>query len=383
MARDEKQADKWRANKGEWSELYTAMRLIGDGKIALSYDTSTQATDVWMEVVGVIRKETKDRIVAYSMDENNTDVIIDVNGSPVAKVAASDFTVAADDLMDKIQHGKSTFTASEEAVTFLKLAEVLKLKAGSGDKNDIYLTTLDSRTGLKRDRIGFSIKSYFGNDPTLFNTASASGLIYQINGINDDDMNHINSLVDSKNHAAVQSRCDAIIETASSVVFKDYVIAKKAKVRAFRDNLELLNPLLPEAIEWILRDHFFHGNKDVNLPAAVNRLAQANPHQISRPHLKYQYMFKAFLYATYCRMTASTLWDGKGIVNGGYIDVSKTGKITCHYALESDEFKDYLYNLAYLDFPSTNPDHGDYGYVYKIDDDYFFNLNFQIRLRKI
>ena len=73
---------------------------------------------------------------------------------------------------------------------------------------------------------------------------------------------------------------------------------KKAKVRAFRDNLELLNPLLPEAIEWILRDHFFHGNKDVNLPAAVNRLAQANPHQISRPHLKYQYMFKAFLYAT-------------------------------------------------------------------------------------
>lgn len=158
---------------------------------------------------------------------------------------------------------------------------------------------------------------------------------------------------------------------------------KKAKVRAFRDNLELLNPLLPEAIEWILRDHFFHGNKDVNLPAAVNRLAQANPHQISRPHLKYQYMFKAFLYATYCRMTASTLWDGKGVVNGGYIDVSKTGKITCHYALESDEFKDYLYDLAYLDFPSTNPAHGDYGYVYKINDDYFFNLNFQIRLRKI
>lgn len=207
MARDEKQADKWRANKGEWSELYTAMRLIGDGKIALSYDTSTQATDVWMEVVGVIRKETKDRIVAYSMDENNTDVIIDVNGSPVAKVAASDFTVAADDLMDKIQHGKSTFTASEEAVTFLKLAEVLKLKAGSGDKNDIYLTTLDSRTGLKRDRIGFSIKSYFGNDPTLFNTASASGLIYQINGINDDDMNHINSLVDSK--TTQRSKVDA------------------------------------------------------------------------------------------------------------------------------------------------------------------------------
>lgn len=63
-------------------------------------------------------------------------------------------------------------------------------------------------------------------------------------------------------------------------------------------------------------------------------------------------MFKAFLYATYCRMTASTLWDGKGVVNGGYIDVSKTGKITCHYALESDEFKDYLYNLAYLDFPA-------------------------------
>ena len=90
---------------------------------------------------------------------------------------------------------------------------------------------------------------------------------------------------------------------------------------------------------------------------------------------------KSFLYAAYCGMTASTLWDGKGEVNGGFITVTKEGDVIANYALESEAFKAYLFNNCYLEFPSTSSNHGDYAKVYKENDEYYFNLNFQIRYR--
>ena len=92
-------------------------------------------------------------------------------------------------------------------------------------------------------------------------------------------------------------------------------------------------------------------------------------------------MLKSFLYAAYCGMTASTLWDGNSQVNGGFIKVSRTGEVLAHYALESDSFKEYLFENCYLEYPSTEENHGDYAKVYKVDNEYFVNLNFSIRYR--
>jgi hypothetical protein len=90
---------------------------------------------------------------------------------------------------------------------------------------------------------------------------------------------------------------------------------------------------------------------------------------------------KSFIYAAYCGMTASTLWDGKSQVNGGFIKVKANGEVLAHYALESDAFKSYLYNNCYFEWPSTKKEHGFYGNVYKEDNEYYFRLNFQIRYR--
>ena len=193
-------------------------------------------------------------------------------------------------------------------------------------------------------------------------------------------MKTINAIVDKHGHVATQQRCEKILSLGITPEFCDYVVAKRAQTRAFKENLELLNPLLPGAIEWILYDHFFNGCREVALPSVIKRLAAANPAGITRPEVKYSYMFKAFLYASYCKMTASTLWDGVGVVNGGFISVSEKGEVTCHYALESEEFKSFLYDSAYLDFPDTGPKHGDYASVYEVNGQYYFNLNFQIRL---
>ena len=81
-------------------------------------------------------------------------------------------------------------------------------------------------------------------------------------------------------------------------------------------------------------------------------------------------------------MTASTLWDGSSQVKGGYISVSAEGDIVANYALESDSFKNYLYNNCYMEYPDTSAGHGYYGFVYKEDENYYFRLNFQIRIHR-
>ena len=131
----------------------------------------------------------------------------------------------------------------------------------------------------------------------------------------------------------------------------------------------------------MLYNYFFLGFSEVDLNKVVERVIQDNPAGISRPEFKYPYMVKNFLYAAYCGMTASTLWDGKSNVNGGFITVCNNGDVLAHYALESDAFKTYLYNYCYLEFPSTSPKHGNYGIVYKEGSRYFFRLNFQIRYK--
>lgn len=67
-------------------------------------------------------------------------------------------------------------------------------------------------------------------------------------------------------------------------------------------------------------------------------------------------------------------------VKGGYITVKKNGDVIANYAMESDAFKNYLFQHCYMDYPSTDAGHGDYGKVYMKGNQYFFNLNFQVRI---
>lgn len=369
-------------NKGEWGEPYVALRLLGEGKLQMADENGEAKPDEWMDVVELIRHETADRIVAYDRNAETTMIEVEINGDPVVSLPAKDFLEAANNLSRDIKAGKgASFEVSNEVNDFFLVAEMLTLKAKSVDKSDIFLTTLDPRSSVTRKRIGFSIKSKFGQNPTLFNTAPASGVRYLLEGCTQSDMEDINGIVDDKGHVAVSSRCSAIIERGIKPLYVGYALARRANCEAFKDNLDIIDPRLPSVIEQMLRNHFFAGDTSINIPEVVSRIIDENPCAVSRPEVKYPYMIKSFLYAAYCGMTASTLWDGNGQVNGGFITVDENGKVLAHYALESEEFKSYLYNNCYLEFPATSKGHGDYAKVYKENGKYYFNLNFQIRYR--
>ena len=344
------------ANKGEWSEIYAALRILGDGKLYMADAEGNKDPDEWMDVQELIRHEAANRIITYSTDKENSHIDIAVNNIHKTSVAASEFSLMADRLGEEIRMGKGrAFTISSELEEFLSKVEIENTKAKSVDKSDIFLSARDPRSSVIRKNIGFSVKSEFGQNPTLFNTAKASAVVYKVHGMNDDLMEKINSLYDSKNHVAVSDRCEALKRNCCSLEFVGFPVVSrsKEKMAAFEENLDIV----------------------------TRRVAEKNPCKVSRPEEKYEYMIKAFIYAAYCGMTASKLWDGNSKVNGGFIKIDGDGEVAAHYALESDAFKSYLFKNCYLEFPSTDEGHGNYAKVYKEGDEYYFRLNFQIRYK--
>lgn len=224
-------------------------------------------------------------------------------------------------------------------------------------------------------------KVKFGKDPTLFNTGKNSATVYKLSNMNDDLMDEINSMVDEKNHTAVADRCKALLENGCEFEFVGFPVAARAGCKTFEENLDILNPRLGDTIDYILRTHFLTDETARDVEDMVDIVIEHNPCSLTRPKEKYQYMMKSFLYASYCGLTAGTLWDGKSQVNGGFIAVDEKGNVTANLALESEGFKSYLFKHCYFEWPATSENHGNYARVYKEGEDYYFRLNFQIRYR--
>lgn len=370
------------ANKGEWSEPYAALKILGEGRLYIADENGNRNPNEWMTILELIRHETRERIVSYKYQENMVDVDIAVNDQMVLSIPATEFLTMADELSAEIRAGRGqSFDVSEAMTTFLNRIELRHIKAASVNKSDAFLTIQDPRAGIVREHIGFSIKSEFGKDPTLFNTAKASGFIYQVGNMTDDLMNHINAIMDARGHAAVMDRCNALVDNHCELRFVGLPVAVRAQCKAFEENLDLIDPRLICVIEKLLWNHFFEHEVRTDLAPLCERIIEENPCGITRPEIKYPYMIKSFIYAAYCGMTASTLWNGDSQVNGGFIKVNANGEVLAHYALESDAFKTYLYNNCYLEFPDTSEGHGFYGHVYKENENYYFRLNFQIRYK--
>ena len=368
-----------RHNKGEWSEPYVVLSILGEGRLALADENGNCMQGQWLNVIEVIRHEAANRIVKYKYDEGDTTIVIMLDGECVATLHASEFFEKAKLLKEEILRGKSTFEASGDLKSFFEDIYMTQVKAKSVNKSDIFISTEHPGTNIIREEIGFSIKSKFGKDPTLYNTGSNSAAIYKISNMNDSFMEEINSTFDEKGHVAVNERCRLLIENGCEFKFVGFPVAAREGCKAFEENLEMLNPRLPYVIDFVLRKHFLTECSARSIEDMMKIVIEENPCHITRPEEKYPYMIKAFLYASYCGLTAGTLWDGRSNVNGGFIAVNASGEVLANLAMESEAFKNYLYTHCYFEWPATSEGHGNYAKVYKEDGEYFFRLNFQIR----
>lgn len=378
------------ANKGEWSESYAAIKILADGRLYLAGNNGHRNLSEWMDVLSLYRIETArngrnsvDRNVRYFVQLDKGNIEIQIDDIFIKNIETKRFKYISDIFKNDILSGnQSSFNVSTETHDFLVDAEIRSLKAKSINKSDIFLTIRDPRASIIREDVGFSIKSEFGKPPTIFNTARASGAKYKLSNMTDDLMNEINNTVNDRGNAAVMERCRKLKDSGCTLEFVGYPIASRAGVATFYENLDNINPRLVNVIERIMWNHFMEEETAQDIPDVVDILIKQNPCNISNPEIKYPTMIKSFLYAGYCGMTASTIWDGESQTKGGFLSVNRHGEVMAYYAMESDAFKNFLYEKCFVDYPSTSSGHGDYAKIYKEDDEYYFHLNFQIKIHK-
>ena len=367
-------------NKGEWAEFYVMLKLLGEGKLYTANKLLQKNYQNYLDVLKIIRQEFSSRVLEYIIDEEKSVVIIKAQDSEdvLCTVPTKDFDENAKLLFDGIKNLKgSSVPAPDSVCDFARVIYVSKPKAPAvkalkkqfGGKNDIFIEVRDGQTSIV-SVMGFSIKSKFGQNPTLFNAGSSSQFLYKLSGMTDVLMNEFNSISD--NGGRGWSKCKAYLrEHNISMEFS------RTKNPIYNDNLFLIRESMSQIMAWCVKDRLIDSPKDYEVMETVGRMITVNPLNIPNPQIYYEKAIKDFLMAGFTGMTAGKPWDGREQVNGGYISVMDDGDVLCYHSNDREAFRDYLYRNTHFEYVAAEK------YVWsrieKIDGEYYLPLNISIR----
>lgn len=409
----------WEFNRGEWTEAYVFLRLLGDGRIYGASADLVKDEQTYIDIINVIRDEPEKYLIFERFIRDEIAYVQSYRGNEKLKIiTAPELTEKATFLYSQIKevttgNRKISVPEIQEYMEELSidspkanLSENAKNKYGA--KTDIIVTTEDSFDHV-RTVGGFSIKSHIGSSPTLFNSSSTSGFVYRIVGCNVDGMHRLNykdSFLD-------------IIQAIKDEYSLDYVGCRN---EIFEQNCRMIDWRMDEILSnaMLMNVGYEKGLNSASLVDMCKALASQNPLGVRNPQFFYETKLKSFLFASFAGMTASTEWNGRKKLTGGYIDVDREGEMLYYRAISDDIFENYLFKHTYVDRPDRgvcktlavaeaktfvekgstltdaekntiifknrvdghkNSKKGDFGYVYQKDEDFFIDINFQIRFR--
>ena len=371
-------------NKGEWAEFYVMMKLLGEGKLYTANELLQKNYQSYLEILKILRQECKTHVLEYVIDESNNVVNIQPQGGQIlAKIPIQDFDHYAQVLFDGIKNLKgNSIPAPDDVCEFAKIIYVSKPKAPAvkslkslfGGKSDIFIELRDGKTSIV-STMGFSIKSKFGNNPTLFNAGSSSQFSFKLLNCNDEIMEKFNTITEEGGRGWKQcvnylSSCDITLK------FTD------TKHQIYHDNLTLVRDSMATILAWCIKDRLIDSLAEAShqVMETAQRLIDVNPLGVTNAQFYYEKAIKDFLMAGFTGMTAGRSWDGREQVNGGYIVVMDDGEVLCYHSNDRESFRDYLYRNTYFEYVS--PEKYNWSYISKIGEDYYLDLNASIRFSK-
>lgn len=355
-------------NKGEWSEIYTLFKLLGDGVVYAGDADMNKISTLFYPIISVIRQEEKK--MKYDPETQSKVVMVYADNKEVMRVPMADFAKKAAELLDKIKSAKGRAFPLSSIEAFMNSVMCYTLKAKSSDKTDIKLIVHDLRTGT-RPALGFSIKSQLGSNATLLNPSDATLFTYKIVGekpITDEDIQRIN---------AIESEGDRLKELMLTGYKIDY---HSTEHKTFENNLMVVDSFMPQIIAQALANHYTFGINGIN--ESIRVIAGANPvgYNVKDVENFYKIKFKNLLVNTALGMTPAKEWDGKYEANGGYLVVKKDGDIVCYHFYDRNQLEDYLVKNTYFENPSRSRYH--YGSIYRgKDGEAYLKLCLQIRFK--
>lgn len=234
-------------------------------------------------------------------------------------------------------------------------------------KTDITMQIHDPRTG-HMPTSGFSIKSELGHAPTLLNASGATNFVYEVEGLDSEDVDKINA-IDTRTKIidrikAIKSKCAdfSFIEVANET---------------FASNLEVVDSKLAELLSYALL--YYYSDEVSTCVQAVEKLIENNPMSVRNPASYYATKFKKFLTSTALGMVPAKPWDGKDEAAGGYILVTTSGDVLAYHIYNRDSFEEYLLRNTKFERASTKR-HG-FAKLYSENGKTYINLNMQIRFK--
>ncbi len=355
-------------NKGEWSEVYTLLKLLGDKKLFSGDKDLNKIEELYYPIIKILRDESGINL-EYELDD---DIVIISNNSEVTRLSIDEFKKNATILLSKIKSSDETFRVVE-IERFLDLISCKSLKAKSSKKTDIRIVIHDVRLD-RRQELGFSIKSHLGGDSTLLNATKPTNFIYKIENFNQTDL-----VVESINNISspgrkIKERLFSIDQLGGILVYNNL------ENQIFKNNLILIDTGLPIILAEIVKIYFT--TKLNSIKEIVERINISNPLQLDNTynHKFYEYKIKRFLVDIALGMMASKVWDGIYDATGGYLVVKEDGEVLCYHLYDRNKFEDYLFNNTRLETGSST--RHEFAKIFQKDGESYFKLNLQIRFKK-
>lgn len=357
-------------NRGEWSELYVAFKLLSDGAIGFADSNlqpvagATQAVDeVHWAAGGSTITLLNDSIAVSARDENGV-----LLGSSTPAILAAATTA----LLSEIQRGRGASFDCPAGVAFAQSLGITHLKTGATSKCDIYAVVPNHLTGVRSVQ-GFSVKSLIGGSPTLFNASKANTRFrYELAGttMTTVDAESINAMSGANK---IVRRVGAIYGRGSRLAFDDI----DGGILSL--NLQVLDSRMPEIVAEMLLTKW--RDRLNSIPDLCASLERANPlgFDQSSGHQFYECKIRRLLRDIALGLYPTRLWLGRDEVSGGAIVVSATGDLFCFHADNMQDLEDYLFANTMLDTPSTSASKHDYGYLEQRNGAWSFTLNLQVR----
>ncbi len=351
-------------NKGEWSEIYALLKLLGD-KVLFGGDPDLNRIEhLFYPIVKIIRTESGGNY-EYELEG---DLVIISGGVEVLRKPVSDFQEKAAEMLEDMRGRDGAFSLPE-IEAFMNQVNCHSIKAKSSSKSDIRIVIHDTFINQQTE-LGFSIKSQLGNPSTLLNSGKATNFIYELESFYppQERVYEINSIESSKK---IKDRIVAIKSDGGAFAYRS------VESDVFKNNLVLIDSFLPNILGFIIEAYYTTTLNSIK--ALVAYAVEQNPlgYDTSNAHQFYEYKIKRFLTDVALGMTPAKVWNGVYDATGGYLVVKRDGDVLCYHIYNRNKFEDYLYANTRLDTPSSS--RHEFGAIYEDNGRLYFKLNLLVR----
>ncbi|MCK5536361.1 MAG: HpaII family restriction endonuclease [Thiomargarita sp.] len=350
-------------NKGEWTELYSFLKVLNDKKLMLAdkkLNINNNLDHFNVTKVTTLNIEES----CYLLEDDFVLVKNDITGFE-KNIRVSDFlnSNVLKELAGLIRSGSKTFNIPEFDIIQDKLGISITKGGSSNQKADIVLGINNNQ--ISKEDEGFGIKSYLGSKPTLLNASGNTNFIFEILNLQPNNIDNVNSI---NTRTKLKDRIEKIHTLGGSFKFS------KIETESMEYNLSMVDSLIPEIISTMLLEFYLNRTNAIssNLENVFNKGNKFNTDLISL-----QVKVKRLLVSILLGFFAGKKWDGSYVSNGTIV-VKDTGEQVGFHIIDKDSLENYLFENIKFDIPSTTR-HRYGNLILENDGNIYFKLNMQLR----